>query len=236
MKKLLLFALSIAVALSLSACSINIDLGANKEIENTSGSTVETGQNETVSSDKSTVQSQEEKTETKQESSVSQSSSEIVKDTTDNQSQSVSSQSNQITKDKALSIALKDAVLKKTDVSDLEIELDRDKGMLKYEISFEYNREDYEYDINALTGKIISVEKPNASSNEATVTKAEAKDIALKHAGVKSADIKGYQIELEKDDGIWKYEISFHSGNIEYEYVINAQTGKIIESEKDIDD
>lgn len=147
-----------------------------------------------------------------------------------------STNGSQISRDKALSIALKDAGLKKSLVYDLEVELDNDKGVLHYDISFEYQNKDYDYEINAKTGKIISVEKPNATASAVKVSKATAKSTALKHAGVKSADISRYQIELEKDDGVWKYELSFNVGYTEYEYTINAENGKILHSEKEIDD
>ncbi|MBE6776684.1 MAG: hypothetical protein E7542_01020 [Ruminococcaceae bacterium] len=146
------------------------------------------------------------------------------------------SSSTTISKSKAKSIALKDAGLKESQIYDYEIELDRDNGALHYDVSFESGGKDYDYEINAKTGKIISVEKPNATASAVKVSKATAKSTALKHAGVKSADISRYQIELEKDDGVWKYELSFNVGYTEYEYTINAENGKILHSEKEIDD
>ncbi len=158
------------------------------------------------------------------------------KSTSSKTTSSESSSSSTISKSKAKSIALKDAGLKESQIYDYEIELDRDNGVTKYEVSFEYEGRDYDYEINAKTGKIISVEKPNATSSEAKISKSKAKSTALNHAGVKAADISHYQIELEKDDGVWKYEISFNKGYVEYEYTINAENGEILHSEKDIDD
>lgn len=146
-----------------------------------------------------------------------------------------------ISYEKAKEIALNHAGVKETDVHDYEIELEKDDGVLKYEISFEVDNKDYEYKINAKDGKIISFEKPKTVSTDKNtssdiISKSKAKEIALSHAGVKEADIHDYEIELEKDDGILEYEISFEVGNTEYDYEINAKTGKIIKSEKDIDD
>lgn len=151
-------------------------------------------------------------------------------------STSSASSGGSISKADAKATALKDAGLNESQIYDYEIELDRDKGVLHYDVSFEYKGKDYDYEINAETGKIISVEKPSATSDEAKISKSDAKDTALKHAGVKAADISFYEIELEKDNGIWKYEISFKKGNVEYDYTINAENGKILHSEKDIDD
>lgn len=60
---------------------------------------------------------------------------------------------------KASSIALNHAKLKKSQVRDFECKLDVENGIKVYEVDFEYGRYDYEYDINAKTGKIIRWEK-----------------------------------------------------------------------------
>ncbi len=156
--------------------------------------------------------------------------------TSSKKTSSKSSASSQITTSKAKSIALKDAGVKESDIYDFEIELDNERGVLKYDISFEVDGKDYDYEIKASNGDIISVDKPKATSSEAKISKSTAKGSALKHAGVKESEISRYKVELEKDDGVWKYEISFNVGYVEYDYTINAENGKILESEKDIDD
>ena len=64
-----------------------------------------------------------------------------------------------ITRDEAKKIALKDAALNESDVRDLEIELDRENDTLVYEISFEKDYDDFDYVIDANSGKIISKDK-----------------------------------------------------------------------------
>ncbi len=59
-----------------------------------------------------------------------------------------------ITKEKAKEIALKQANLKETDITDYEIDLDNEDGKLVYEISFESNGKEYDYDVDANTGSI----------------------------------------------------------------------------------
>ncbi len=151
-------------------------------------------------------------------------------------STSTTSSSSNITKAKAKSLALKDAGVKEADIYDFEIELDRDNGVTKYDVSFEVNGRDYDYEIDAQTGKFISIEKPKATTSEAKISKTKAKEIALKDANVKSSEISRYKAELEKDDGIWKYEISFNVGRVEYDYTLDATNGDILESDRDIDD
>ncbi len=74
-------------------------------------------------------------------------------------SSSSSSSQSVIGNSKASSIALSHAKLKKSQVRDFECKLDRENGIQVYEVEFEYGRYDYEYDINAKTGKIIRWEK-----------------------------------------------------------------------------
>ncbi len=73
------------------------------------------------------------------------------------------------------------------------------------------------------------------TASKAKITEAEAKAAALKHAGIDEANITGFDIDLDRDDGVLKYEIDFYSNGVEYDYDINAQTGEIISSSKDTD-
>ncbi|MBP3692579.1 MAG: PepSY domain-containing protein [Clostridia bacterium] len=73
-----------------------------------------------------------------------------------------------------------------------------------------------------------------AQSQNITVDK--AKEIALQHAGVSSADAKFLKAEYDFDDGVACYDVEFKAGGYEYDYEINAQNGNIIKSEKEIDD
>lgn len=56
---------------------------------------------------------------------------------------------------KAKSIAFKNAGVSESEVSQLKVELDKDDGVVSYEIEFNVGRTEYSYDINATTGKII---------------------------------------------------------------------------------
>lgn len=145
------------------------------------------------------------------------------------------SQKAYIGEDKAKEIALNHANV--TNITNYKIELDFDDVMV-YEIEFKANNKEYDYEINATSGDIIEYEiddkeyinnSNNSSSNNSTITKDEAKQIALNHANV--TDITNYKIELDDN----KYEIEFKYNNKEYSYEINATTGKIIEYEIDTD-
>lgn len=56
---------------------------------------------------------------------------------------------------KAKEIAFSHSGVNPSDVRDLDIELDRDGGVLHYDVDFEVGNTDYEYEINAENGEII---------------------------------------------------------------------------------
>lgn len=76
----------------------------------------------------------------------------------------------------------------------------------------------------------------NPPATEANVTKEEAKAIVLEHAELDASEISRYKIELDKDGRRLVYEVEFDSGRYEYDYEVNAETGKIIKAEKEFRD
>ena len=103
---------------------------------------------------------------------------------------------------------------------------------------------EYDYDIDAVSGAIVSADKdienyviPAQPSTEAKATEIsveKAKQIALSHAGVGSARFTKAKIDYE--NGVKVYEIEFKVGNMEYEYDINVVNGAIVSSSAEIDD
>ena len=71
------------------------------------------------------------------------------------------------------------------------------------------------------------------TSNYITIEKALA--LALEGAGLARENVWDIDVELEKKFGQIVYEVSFDAGQYEYEYYINAETGEIIKSFKEID-
>lgn len=64
-----------------------------------------------------------------------------------------------LTKDEAIAIALKDAGFTADQVSRLRAEFDYDDGRPEYDVDFRQGGYEYDYEIHAETGKILSREK-----------------------------------------------------------------------------
>ena len=74
------------------------------------------------------------------------------------------------------------------------------------------------------------------SSGEVSLTADEAKQIALKHAGVTEGDVQRMKVEFDRDhESRIKYEVEWDIGRTEYSYEIDASTGEILDYEKDMD-
>jgi len=153
-----------------------------------------------------------------------------------------------ISADKAKKIALGDAKLAEKNVTFVKVELEFEDNRLVYDVEFYSGNVEYDYDIDAVSGAIVSADKdienyviPAQPSTEAP-TKAQAseisvekaKQIALSHAGVSSARFTKAKIDYE--NGVKVYEIEFKVGNMEYEYDINVVNGAIVSSSAEIDD
>ena len=86
---------------------------------------------------------------------------------------------------------------------------------------------------------VFSVKTKSSTSSSAasggTVTKAKAESAALNHAGFKKTQVREFECELDYERGVKVYEISFEKGGYDYEYTVNASTGKIVHWEKDRD-
>ena len=147
-----------------------------------------------------------------------------------------------LTEAEAKAVALKHAGAKEKDVSGLRIKYEVDDGVPQYDVDFRYGDYEYDYEIHAKTGKVISYDKDydpvevQTGGSAAKVTADEAKAIALKHAGLKEGDVTGLRVEYEVDDGIPQYDVEFRRGGYEYSYEIHGETGKILQSEKELDD
>ena len=131
-----------------------------------------------------------------------------------------------------------------------EVDSELDESPAHYEVELHTAWGEFEYLVDAYTGKVLSGQKdllaaastPNAAakpsvpSGGADIGYAKAKSIALNHAGMSENEAYDMEIELDDEDGTLVYEVEFKSGSMEYSYEINAATGTILKHETEIDD
>ena len=147
--------------------------------------------------------------------------------------------------EKAKEIALNHAGLSASSVNFVKAKADYDDGRKVYEIEFYVGANEYDYEIDATTGKILDFDydaesyAPPVSTNPSTTTDIgaeKAKQIALNHAGLSAGSVNFVKAERDYDDGQLVYEIEMRSGRMEYEYKISATNGNILEYESEYDD
>ena len=130
-----------------------------------------------------------------------------------------------------------------------EVDSELDESPAHYEVELHTAWGEFEYLVDAYTGKVLSGQKdlpatapvgdetakPSAPSGGADIGYAKAKSIALNHAGVSENQAYDMEIELDDEDGTLVYEVEFKSGGMEYSYEINAASGAILKHEAEID-
>lgn len=152
-----------------------------------------------------------------------------------------SAQGQIISSDSARAAALRDAGLSASDVTFTKTKLEREDGVLVYEVEFVTADGEYEYEIDAASGSIRErsleprvTERPAQSASYIGVD--QAKSAALRHAGLSASDVTFTKAKLEKENGVRIYEIEFRTASAEYEYEINASTGAILDCDVERED
>ncbi len=157
-----------------------------------------------------------------------------------------------ITSEEALDKALADLGLAESELDRCKIEMDFEDELraMVYELELLVGNTEYEYEIHAETGEILAKESEqkergdveddkdehNPKPSEALITREQALNAAYIDAGVSSELVKRPEIELDREGGVYVYEIEFHVGNMEYEYKIHAESGEVLEKESERDD
>ena len=128
-----------------------------------------------------------------------------------------------------------------------EVDPELDESPAHYEVELHTAWGEFEYLVDAYTGKVLSGQKnllatapvgDGAAKPTSTgdIGHAKAKSVALNHAGVSENKAYDMDIELDDEDGTLVYEVEFKSGGMEYSYEINAASGAILKHEAEIDD
>ena len=146
-----------------------------------------------------------------------------------------------VTLEQAKQTALQHAGKTASQVQIVMAQQDWEHGKKVYEIEFIVSGgtgyTEYDYEIDAATGKIVSYDydaenyTPTQNTNtnvNVKISEAAAKQTALSRVpGATAANI--YKFKLDFDDGRWEYEGEIRYGTMEYDFTIDANTGALLE-------
>ena len=160
-----------------------------------------------------------------------------------------------IGEEKAMKLALSHAGVPAESLSEYELELDYEHGTMVYEVEFDCEGFEYNYEIDAVTGAILKNQKEATGANTNSsqphhnpshtnivpehvsyIGENQAREVALSHAGLSADAVTAYQHHMDHEHNTMIYEIEFHCQGFEYDYEIDAYTGAILKHEKDQDD
>ena len=141
-----------------------------------------------------------------------------------------------ITDAQAKEIALADAGLAADQVTFDRVEMGTEQGSSVYEIEFRTGSMEYDYDVAVSDGEIVEesweIRRPSASGSQ--ISEAEAKNIAVKDAGVSEADVTFIKTESGDEDGIPVYEIEFEDQNTKFDYDVAKAGGSILHASRKV--
>lgn len=143
-------------------------------------------------------------------------------------------------KPKAKSVALSHAGISESGTSYIYAKKDWDDGRWVYDVEFWADGKEYDYEILASDGTILSYDydaeyqwSGSTGTSGDTISTEKVKSIVTDRAGV-SGTFR--ELKLERDDGRTVYEGEMRSGRTDYEFTIDAYTGAVLEWDTDWDD
>ena len=151
-------------------------------------------------------------------------------------------QADYIGTDAAKAIALEAAGIGEADATFTTAELETRNNTPYYEVDFTAGGQEYDYDIDALTGTVIASNQQAAgstgshggSTGDTAITADQAKEIALNHAGLTADQVTFVRSNLDQDDGRTCYDVEFYTADYtEYDYEIDANTGDLLSYDSD---
>ena len=152
-------------------------------------------------------------------------------------SQDQTASGGEISRDDALTIALGHAGVSQGEAYNVKVERDGDNGIPIYDIEFETDYGDYDYEIAIADGGIVGTdyeveEEWACRQPEREVSEDEIR--ALVQQKVPGAPASDIQIRQERDDGRFRYEGSLSYNDMYYEFEVDGQTGIILDWNADL--
>ena len=145
----------------------------------------------------------------------------------------------EISREEALAIALDNADVPEGDAYNIKNETDSDNGIPIYDIEFETDYGDYDFEVAMADGRIVGAdyevdEEWLDALGGSPITVEEAADIvAGKIPGASAADVDIWE---ESGDGRGRYEGELFLDGMKYEFELDPRTGRIFDWTADLRD
>ncbi|HIU67079.1 MAG TPA: PepSY domain-containing protein [Candidatus Caccomorpha excrementavium] len=202
--------------------------------------TVSPAETETASAAQETTTAEEVTEQTTQETTTqapvgSSEPSEAAQSSSGSDSDAVSA--SDIDRDAALAIAMENAGVTENDIYNVKVERDRTDGISVFDIEFETDYGDYDFEVAVSDGTIVGAdyevnEEWLGRLGGSPVTMEEAKSIIQdKVPGASADDIRIWE---ERDDGRVRYEGELFHDEMKYEFEIDPETGIIFDWNADL--
>lgn len=159
-------------------------------------------------------------------------------------SSSTQASSQTISEDKVKEITAKETG--KNDLTYVYIHLETDDGRQIYDVKATSGNTEYDLDIDANSGQVISSDQDAISTNKATsgttssakLSEDQVKDIVAKTTGQNNLTYTQIKLSQEQDDyaGALVYEVTAYAAGVEYELDIDANSGQVLSSSADRED
>ena len=155
----------------------------------------------------------------------------------DSESQAASGQAEAVGREEALAIAMENAGVPEADAYNIKAEKDEESGIPIYDIEFETDYGDYDFEVAVADGAIVGADYEVDEAwldtlGGSPVTEAEA--AALVCGKVPGAAAEDVRIWEEQDDGRSRYEGELFCNSVKYEFEIDPQTGRIYDWNADL--
>ena len=152
-------------------------------------------------------------------------------------SEAVSAMQSKISLTQAIAIAKQNA---KGDLVSAEFDYDDDDATSEYEVEFVANGTSYEVKIDANTGKVLKTKQESLDKKDmaeySAMKQAKVSLTSAMQTASQSVNGKVISAEFELEKGQSFYDIDVVKGNQKYEVSIDANTGKVLSSQVDMED
>lgn len=145
----------------------------------------------------------------------------------------------EISREEALAIALANAGVPEGDAYHIKNETDSDNGIPLYDIEFETDYGDYDFEVAMADGRIVGADYEvdeewlDALGGSPITAEEAASIVAGKIPGASAADVDIWE---ESGDGRGRYEGELFLDGMKYEFEIDPQTGRIFDWNADLRD